>query len=456
MKKRVQNLGPNAGQNGESRKPNNLMKGFPMKKLFIIITMLLFGVANAQNYLHINIADVQYDGHVVCCLTDYDGIVLEKESGCNEQAEWWIYNHWTNQLLVHEYSNELTFAPNETMTARIGYKTQNCGITNRWFFVHFLDLNIPEPFIQDYVWKRTGTTTTLSVDYTDYCSYLWSNGSHQTSITVSQPGTYWVRIYNDCGEISDTIQVRDNVEIYRATTELTSNLNQVTWRVSDAQAQYISEVKVYRNNQHVGTAPYTDGVFTDDIGSENTQWQYHIVAVSKEGQNCPYKSYWKRTIHLDHIQGSQGNQILQWTPYEQENTGNPVSAYNIYDVVDGEPRLVMQVGNFTNVFAYNPADFDGFGTVAAVFGGKGIEDMAFSNRTAEILTVGENESDTFKVYPNPAQGHFTVEGSGTMTVTNVIGQTVLAREIDGKESVELPQGIYFVRLNGATRKIVVE
>ncbi|MBR0177541.1 MAG: T9SS type A sorting domain-containing protein [Bacteroidales bacterium] len=319
-------------------------------------------------------------------------------------------------------------------------------------------MNIPEPFSQNYVWKRTGTTTTLSVDYTDYCSYLWSNGSHQTSITVSQPGTYWVRIYNDCGEISDTIQVRDNVEIYRATTELTSNLNQVTWRVSDAQAQYISEVKVYRNNQHVGTAPYTDGVFTDDIGSENTQWQYHIVAVSKEGQNCPYKSYWKRTIHLDHIQGSQGNQILQWTPYEQENTPNPLTAYNVYDVVDGEPRLVMQVGNFTNVYSYNPADFEGYGTVAAVFGNKGIEDMAFSNMTTELLDVGEAMQKDLTIYPNPVNGTFTVEGAKTLTVFNTLGQAVAtSHSEDRTHSFTLRSGIYFVKSDeGAARKIVVE
>ena len=73
MKKRVPNLGPNAGQNGESRKPNNFVKGFPMKKLLMTTLMLLgvsFGVINAQNYLHINIADVQYDEIVVCCLTE--------------------------------------------------------------------------------------------------------------------------------------------------------------------------------------------------------------------------------------------------------------------------------------------------------------------------------------------------------------------------------------------------
>jgi hypothetical protein len=32
----------------------------------------------------------------------------------------------------------------------------------------------------------------------------------------------------------------------------------------------------------------------------------------------------------------------------------------------------------------------------------------------------------------------------------------MTREIDGKATVELPQGLYFVKMNGVTRKIVVE
>ena len=61
-----------------------------------------------------------------------------------------------------------------------------------------------------------------------------------------------------------------------------------------------------------------------------------------------------------------------------------------------------------------------------------------------------------QVYPNPAKDRFTVEGTGTMTVMNTIGQTVLTLEIDGKATVELSQGLYIVKLGGATRKIVVE
>ena len=70
--------------------------------------------------------------------------------------------------------------------------------------------------------------------------------------------------------------------------------------------------------------------------------------------------------------------------------------------------------------------------------------------------VDETDTATFTVSPNPAQGCFTVEGQGRMTVTNVLGQPLLTKKIDGKETIELPRGLYLVILNGITQKIVVE
>ena len=70
--------------------------------------------------------------------------------------------------------------------------------------------------------------------------------------------------------------------------------------------------------------------------------------------------------------------------------------------------------------------------------------------------TGEMETDRLSVYPNPAKGDITVEGTGTMTVTNALGQTILTKEIKGKEKLQLPQGLYFVKLGGETRKVVVE
>ena len=71
-------------------------------------------------------------------------------------------------------------------------------------------------------------------------------------------------------------------------------------------------------------------------------------------------------------------------------------------------------------------------------------------------SIPEMVETMIQVYPNPAKDRFTVEGTGTMTVMNTIGQTVLTLEIDGKATVELSQGLYIVKLGGATRKIVVE
>ena len=67
-----------------------------------------------------------------------------------------------------------------------------------------------------------------------------------------------------------------------------------------------------------------------------------------------------------------------------------------------------------------------------------------------------NNTHIFEVWPNPAQGHFTVEGKGKMTVINTLGQTVLTREIDGKETIELPRGLYVVKMGNATQKVIVE
>ena len=80
-------------------------------------------------------------------------------------------------------------------------------------------------------------------------------------------------------------------------------------------------------------------------------------------------------------------------------------------------------------------------------------EAVFSTRPDQIEEIQRN---AFKVYPNPAKDHIIVEGSGVVTLTNALGQTILTKEIHGKEKMELPQGLYFVKMGSETRKIVVE
>lgn len=67
---------------------------------------------------------------------------------------------------------------------------------------------------------------------------------------------------------------------------------------------------------------------------------------------------------------------------------------------------------------------------------------------ANNLSVGETSLQSLTVYPNPTNGQFTVEGTGMLSVFNVVGQTVMTLQVNEKAIVELPQGLYFVRLEG--------
>ena len=83
-------------------------------------------------------------------------------------------------------------------------------------------------------------------------------------------------------------------------------------------------------------------------------------------------------------------------------------------------------------------------------------DVHLFARVRSNTSVSEGIEESFAVYPNPAQGFVTIEGTGTLTIANTLGQTIMTKEIEGKAKVELPQGLYFVTLGGETRKIVVE
>ena len=70
--------------------------------------------------------------------------------------------------------------------------------------------------------------------------------------------------------------------------------------------------------------------------------------------------------------------------------------------------------------------------------------------------IAESTSKPLRVYPNPTNGMVTVEGTGHLVVLNTLGQTIKELDLDGQAMVELPRGIYFVRLNGTVKKLVVE
>ena len=445
-----------------------------MKKLvFLTLFALCSLFVKAQHYEILYMEDLMFNGIYATyfCAQDNEnlGVIIY---GFNCPDNTWLVQDISGTILEDVIADSVIIY-NTHEYNDIYVRAISCFDENEWYSFEFSTEIVfgdaaLSPFDASILWKRPDEVLTLSA--LSSLHPIWSTGQTTSSIEVSEPGTYSVTLTNACGPVTYSVEVRDNVEIYRATTDLVSNLNQVTWNTTPEQSEYITAVKVYRNNELVGTVPYTDGVFTDNMGSENTQWQYHIVGVSVEGDDCPIPSYWKRTIHLDHVQGTQGDHILQWTPYAEESPEkSEVTAYRIFDVVDGVPTQVIDVGSFTNVYTYNPADFHGYGVVAAVFADdKGLEELAFSNVTSEMLNVGENLASKMRVYPNPANGVLFVEtlcatsvpAETEYRIMNPIGQTLMRGEITSEKQQidlrDLPNGVYFITVDGVTRKFVVE
>lgn len=429
-----------------------------MKKFATLICVLALCIAShAQNYLHMNIVDIEMGHTFNYCINDYDGIVIEKEPGCNNPNTCWdVQLYGSGQPSTVYYTDEITILPEQTdylyfITYRYG-----CEIYSRLFGIRFHEFQVQEPWSQDFIWKRTGTSVTLEAPYGEDLQYQWSNGSHQRAITVTQHGTYWVRIYNDCGEIYDTIQVRNNVEISLATCDLESNLNMVTWPTTDAQAEYISEVKIYRDGTQVGTASYTDGFFIDNIGSDAASRTYTVKAVGVEGTNCPITSNPKETIHMTYTLGMGNTIVIGWN----QPTGYNITGYNICewqpDAKDGDLTVIDYVGAGVTSYTCQESQFDhGMIVVQGVKSGKS-ESRLLSNRSQDYVGLGEKEKQNFNIYPNPSAGRVTIEGTGRLTITNVLGQTVITRDITDTETIELPRGVWFVKMNDATRKVVVE
>ena len=291
--------------------------------------------------------------------------------------------------------------------------------------------------------------------------FLWNTGATSATIEVTEPGIYSCGISDMCAIATRTYIVKDNVEVYRATVDLETNLNKTTWQVTEGQTEYISEVKVYRDGLLVGTAPYEQGYFLDAIGSDNAARNYHLVGVMPWGEECPIASYQKGTIHTTYYQDVNSNLNMTWNiPYVEEGSQGTLTYFQIckYDPNTGEITVVDQVNASITDYTCGVNQFDGgYAVIAAVFNdGKGVEELSFSNLTIDILGIGENGGNSFKIYPNPAKDRVTVEGTGILTVTNALGQIILTKEINGKITIDLAQGLYFVKLNGVVRKIVVE
>jgi hypothetical protein len=197
-----------------------------------------------------------------------------------------------------------------------------------------------------------------------------------------------------------------------------------------------------------------------DVGSNPQQGsdRYKISVVDECGAESNI-SFAHRTIHLSANQGINGEVNLSWNAYE----GFSYSNFEIYRSNNGNPYvLINNVAN--NNFAYTdltPPNGVNYYRVGVVnpSGCNPTRSVlrSYSNvidDTGNPVSVSEehSHSERLLVYPNPSKGLFQVEGEGTLTVFNAIGQNLIRKDILGSFTVDLgmyPNGIYTVQLQSA-------
>ena len=429
-----------------------------MKKI-VILFLLAFNVLNsyAQYYESCTVEQVWYFGEITFCANDnLLGVIIYGLTNCDNNS-WSVTEDYVQPVIENEIADSIIiYNSHQSHIYEISYGCDKDPEEIGFIIIETLPIN---PFGEIVVWKKQNESLALNAT-TGYCSdYLWSTGETTKIIEVSEPEIYSVTLTNSCGSATYSVEVRDNVELYRATVDLRTNKNKVTWLVTPEQAEYITDVKIYRDGVLVDTAPYTNGYFLDAIGSDAAARTYQIVGVSKEGDDCPIASYQKGTIHTTYYLDVNNNINMTWNiPYVEEGAQGQLTGFEIYkyNPATEELTLIDAVNASITDYTCNANAFiGGQATIAAVFSSKDMESRSFSNLNT-VLAVDENEGNNFKIYPNPAICRITVEGTGSLSITNIVGQTILTKEIDGQATIELPRGMYFVQMNGVTRKIVVE
>ena len=418
-----------------------------MKNLiFTIICAFSLMRVSAQNDTIVTIPQIAQVPHsIYACANEYDRVLLYAPEDC-EGFRWII-----NDEVFYDIS------PMIFETTTTGCRFVGCGY-GFYFSVYFIEPNVPDETTTQF-WKRTDEPITLEAPsgYT----YLWNTGATTSSIEVTEPGTYTCAVSDMCATAVLTFIVQDNVEIDLATCDLESNLNMVTWRVTEEQAEYIDYVVLKRDGLQVGSADYTDGYFLDNIGSGSASRTYTVTAVASDGTDCPIVSYPKETIHMAYLMGMNSTIEVNWNI----PTGYDLLGYNICkwtpDEKEGELTIIDFVGaSVTSYTCTGDQFYEGYVVVQGVEGTKDGESRLLSNRSDKKIDglVNTGNISHFNVYPNPTDGEFTVVGTTDLTIYNILGQVVTTSHTsENVHKFSLGSGIYFIKsAEGLVKKLIVK
>gem|GEM_PF-2467576 len=209
-----------------------------------------------------------------------------------------------------------------------------------------------------------------------------------------------------------------------------------------------------------------------------TNYRYKLTTVDTCGSESAFSDY-HSTIHLQLL----GNGNMQWTLYDIENQGNPVSFYNVYRDDLGNGNWALLTGSLPGTNStYTDVNFAGapnakyrvdVNWALSCSSSRTTINTTRSNiKAAGLSTIGisENELDAaIQIFPNPASENIYISlplfnEQITITVYNSLGEAVL-RKASGNtsESINISnmaKGVYTISFQTAVgnlhKKLIIQ
>ena len=456
------------------------------------------------------------------CLYGIHGIVTDKANGQPLNATVTITNHddtfsvVESHLPAGDYHRPIKGGTYDVTYACNGYYPQTFTITVSDYetVIQDVQLEAGEGLIPEFNASTTDVALGSSVNFTDntwganLVSWAWtfeggepatSNMQNPTGITYNTIGHYDVTLTVTNGDNQTETIVKHNYihvsESYNMQNSTIETCNAMFYddggplgnyndrknytltflpATSDGMLEAIFEEFSLENDYdylyiYDGTstnAPqigeYTGFDSPETVTATNEQGALTFQFISDYGVNAPGWKALVRCIGNDNLeievfadpQTIYEGESTQLSVYAFGGAGNYTYRWEPADMVDNPDAQITNTVTLSGNQLYTVTVTDGDGNS---------ESASIEVIVTPGVNVAENQMDNIHVYPNPANGSFTIEGEGSYQLFNNLGQIVLYGVCEGKTQINatsLPQGIYFLRLsseNGCrTEKLIIE